>query len=138
MADELMRVTINDPVLWGKLVKSWATGKSYFGPGTQAPPIPQSITELKAQCVAAGINIDIPANITGLAVLRYSPEMLAIRLPPRVLLEQSEAKLAALGNAAYPLPGFYEDFFEHPPQNLDQIMDFHAARIGEYTVNSCM
>lgn len=129
------RVIIHTPLEWGRLVKSWATGRSYFGPGTAVPPIPQSIAELKTQCSAAGINIEIPASITGLAFLQYSPETLSIRLPPKVLIDESEAILAKNN---YSMPQFYLDFFNNSPSDEQGRLDFHACRIGEYSVNSCM
>ena len=133
MADNRVRITT--PVEWGKLVKSWATGRSYFDQGQPAPPIPQTLAELNAQCTAFGITIEIPESVTGLAFLQYSAETLSVRLPPKSLIDQSEAVLRA---ANYDLPAFYEAFFRKPPVTTDEKMDFHACRLGEYSVNSCM
>lgn len=129
------RVKINSPVQWGKLIKSWATGRSYFGAGTPVPPMPRTIEELKAQCAAANINIEIPPHVTGLAILQYSPETLSIRLPPKALVDESEALLKTQD---YGLPQFYQDFFKHKPKTEQERLDFHACRLGEYSVNSCM
>jgi hypothetical protein len=133
MADNRIRITT--PLEWGKLVKSWATGRSYFHPGQPAPPIPQTLEELKQQCKDFDIVIEIPETITGLAFLQYSAETLSVRLPPKSLIDQSEAILEV---ANYELPAFYEAFFNDPPLTREKKRGFHACRLGEYSVNSCM
>ncbi len=129
-------IKVDDPIAWGKLVKSWATGRSYFQPDAAAPPIPQTIAELKTQCQNVGVTIDIDPSIKGLAVMRYSEETMTLRLPPKALIERSEQLLA---DSDYPLADFYGTFFTVTggPANKDQMMNFHHCRIGEYTVNSC-
>jgi hypothetical protein len=130
-------IEISDDILWGKLVKSWATGKSYLDPGKPAPPLPRTLDELRVQCLAIGLTVTFPAVCTGLAIVQYSPETVTIKLPPKAMVEATEARLAAAG-AAYPIPRFYDDFYGKAlaiPQ--DRLLDFHAARIGDYSIRNC-
>lgn len=130
------RIMIGDDIRWGKLVKSWATGNSYFGPGTTAPPVPRTVQELKDQCREFGIEIQIPASITGLAVMQYSAETLALRLPPKALVEGTEAELKLPGST-YPMPVFYDDFYgKKLPSETDKL-NLHACRIGDYSIRNC-
>lgn len=128
------RVTVDDFVKWGKLLKGWATGKDY--PGVDAQVVPRTIDELKQQCADIGLGITIPPHIKALATVSYSDEVLVLRVPPKAMIEASEAALAQPGG--YPIPKFYEDFFGVPlnvPQNKK--LDFHASRIGDYSISNC-
>jgi hypothetical protein len=134
------RFWVNDDIKWGKLVKSWATGKNYFDPAKPAPALPRTLGELKAQCDTHGVGVTIPASLKGLAFMQYSADVLAIKLPPKSMVEESEAEFAQGG--AYQIPAFYNTFYAQSgsPLNLttkDQKMDFHAARIGDYSVRNC-
>jgi hypothetical protein len=134
MAD---RVMINDELTWGKLVKSWATGDNYMGAGTTLPPVPRTLDELKAQCQQFNVGLQLPDNIKGLAVMQYSEETLALRLPPRALVKKTEAEFAANLNSVYPIPTFYDTFYGHQlPAGHDR-MDLHACRIGDYVIRNC-
>lgn len=132
-----MRVTVQDMKRWGMLVKSWSTGRNYFNPGTPPPPIPQTIAELKTLCQQAGIGITIPPTVTGLSIVQYAPNTLTIRLPPKEFVEESENSFVE-GNDDYVIPSFYKTFINNPPTTKEAKLDFHAQRLGEYTVNSCM
>ena len=55
------RITVGSYEQWGKLVKTWATGKDYIRNGQQYPK-PSSIAELKQQCAWAGVDAVIPAH----------------------------------------------------------------------------
>ena len=65
---------------WGKLIKTWATGKSYFESdtpsiGIEQLPIPHSIEELRAQMVLVGAEALLPPpNVVGLAIVQYTPD----------------------------------------------------------------
>lgn len=80
---------------------------------------------------------DCPSFITGLVIIQNDRHILTIRLPPKELIEAGEATIMADPNSAYKLPGFYSDFFRDPPPVGDEKLELHAARIGEYAVNSC-
>lgn len=63
-----------------------------------------------------------------------------IRLPPGEMIKDTEVRLQALGQAkggsVYPLPDFYGDGWIG--LSTDELMVFHAERIGEYTINNTL
>jgi len=131
---------IGNDVLWGKLVKSWATGNNYVDPSPGAPPIPipRTLDELLATAYRIGLTITFPDGMVGLAVIQYSPQTVVIKLPPKAMVEETEAKLRE-PNAKYPMPQFYADFWRvpFPPLLPDQLLNLHAARIGDYSIRNC-
>jgi len=129
---------ISDDVRWGKLVKSWATGRNYFDAAAQPIPIPRTLDELVATARSFDVNIVFPDGMVGLAVIQYSPQTAVVKLPPKAMVEQTEAQLSLPG-AVYPMPPFYEDFFQTPlaPMSKDELLNLHAARIGDYSIRNC-
>lgn len=154
MTEFLRSLNVNHHINWGKLVKSWATGKNYFNPAKPAPAIPHTVAELVKTANEHQCDITVAPWVKGLAVITYSHEVLALRLPPKDMIERSEALInggadsfAAPGGTAatfkpsdYPIPDFYSDFTKIKPdkRTKQDAMDFHHARIGEYTMNSCV
>lgn len=155
MSELARSLNIANAANWGKLVKSWATGKNYFDARKPAPAMPHTIDELMAQCQAFECGAELASWIKGLAIVHYGPEVLALRIPPKAMIERSEAAfreanaadgtrrhdgVPVLDAGAYPLPEFYTDFLRIRPdlRTLEDLVEFHHARIGEYTVNSCM
>src|SRR5262245_49838291 len=72
-------ITVANYLNWGKLVKTWATGRSYFEDdfpsiGIDKLPIPRSIDELKAQMLLVNAGVFIPPNVVGLAVVQYAAD----------------------------------------------------------------
>jgi hypothetical protein len=137
MAD---RFRVDDDIKWGKLVKSWATGRNYFDQTKPAPALPRTLDELKQQCSAIGLSVTIPALHKGLAIVQYSAEVLAIKLPPKSMVDDAETELGRGGD--YEFPRMYNDFYTRygTPLRLPDLpskMDFHAARIGEYSIGNC-
>jgi len=133
----LERVKFTDDVKWGKLVKTWATGKNYLGDG-KTYPRPTTLDEFKQQCVDAQLGITIPAQITSIVIAQASKEVMFIKLPPKEMIEDSETMLAGAGS--YPLPSFYKDVFGTDPvigNTLDEKLRFHALRVGDYTIGLC-
>jgi hypothetical protein len=135
-------VTIIDTVEWGKLVKSWVMDRNCFNSAAPPPKRPETIDELKQQCADLGIRILIDPSVRNLRFMPFEADTLAVRLPPKELMERSEAMLARNvvdGDHEYPLAGFYADFFEmrHGPKLQKDVEDFHYARVGEYTIASC-
>jgi len=138
------RVQIKHWKKWGYLVKSWSTGHNYFDkpygdqPPDQAPPIPKTLDELKAQCLWAGVGITIPARITSLCVRQGDEVTLFVRLPDKTMLLDTEQLIKA-DPKAYPLPTFYDYFWgdEQPYLDRDNVMRFHASRIGDYSIAQC-
>ena len=129
---------IEDDVLWGKLVKSWATGKNYVNPGAGPIAIPRTLDDLLRTAGEIGLRITFPDGMVGLAVIQYSPQTVVIKLPPKDMVEETEAKLKQ-ENAKYPMPKFYEEFFGIPLPPLAEAQRFqlHAARIGDYSIRNC-
>lgn len=150
------KITIgpNDYPAWGKLVKSWATGRNYVDhvmteenpvPTTQDPkfPKPRSFEEFFDQCVIArvGLVFDDGNNTPvtreegiGLIVIQGDSDVFVLRLPPQEILLEHEARF--LNSATYQLPKFYADI---PGQMNTKVgrMTIHADRVGEYTLNTC-
>ena len=131
--------TVSDEIAWGTLVKSWATGRSYFGEGQPGPPIPKTLQDLKDRCADVGITVSIPAIHKGLVVIESSEEVFMIKLPSKTLVEATEHELAVEG---YPVPNLYNDFYARfgVPliiPDLPSKLDFHAARIGDYSIRMC-
>jgi hypothetical protein len=129
---------IGDDVLWGKLVKSWATGRNYVVPDGAPFPIPRTLDELLAIAKSIDLAITFPDGMVGLAVIQYSPQTAVIKLPPKAMVEDTEARLRE-PNAVYPMPKFYDAFFGVPLPRLsvDKLFDLHAARIGDYSIRNC-
>ena len=129
---------ISDDVLWGKLVKSWATGRNYFDAEGQPIPIPRTLDDLVATAKSVGVTITFPDGMVGLAVIQYSPQTAVVKLPPKAMVEQTEATLSQPG-AVYPMPAFYSEFFDAPlpAMSKDELFSLHAARIGDYSIRNC-
>jgi hypothetical protein len=133
---------------WGKLVKTWATGVNKLEDGN-AYPLPQDNLQLfKEQCVMAQVGATVPSYVTTVLFVQAgipgeqkinAPtfETLLFRLPPKKLVEETEAELQ---NANYAIPTFYNRIFDRPggPTSIGDKMKLHAERIGEYTMNVCM
>jgi len=134
---ENVKISAASEVAWGRLVKTWATGKSNFpAVSIDKLPVPRTLDDLKAQCALVGVQITIPAKFTGFAVIQHGPETLALRLPAKAMVEAAEADLDQ--GLDYNLPHFYEVFCG--PLNVQpaQRLDFQACRIGDYSIASCM
>jgi hypothetical protein len=125
------KVKENSKERWGFLVKDWAKGEK---------PCPKNLTELLAQCAQGGIEVEVPTFITGIVFVQNDKHVLTVRLPPKELLVAGEEFIRQTGEA-YPLPNFYLDFFSQATldENLSSAKreKLHAARVGEYSVNSC-
>jgi hypothetical protein len=127
------RFRIQEPKLWGQLVKKWIKGE-------QAKP--RTLEELSTQMRGAGMTApEYPAYLKGLVFVEYDKHILMIRLPPAELVKATEDKLNGDQADAYPLPSFYDEFYSNPQHRTglskQELLDLHAARIGEYTVNLC-
>lgn len=135
------QVTVESLLRWGKLIKTWATGKSYFANDPNPVPIkelpvPRTLQELKDQAKLVGANIKLPPNVTGLAVVQYSADTLVIRLPPKERIEAMEKVLSKDGSSAYDFPPFYGQFLNRTLTS-DERLEAHACRIGDYTISMC-
>jgi hypothetical protein len=131
-------IKVDNDVLWGKLVRSWATGVNHVVPGQPAPKAPETLDELKAQCRDAGIGISIPGFITGLEVVRMPKDKLMLRLPSKELVEKVEGDLKASG-AKYPIPQYYDDAYGialNVPSPGERVK-LQTCRIGDYSISMC-
>lgn len=132
------KLEISDDILWGKLVKSWATGKNYITSDQPPPALPRTMEDLQAQAADIGLTIIFPDGMVGLEIVQYSSETAVIKLPPKSMIEETEADLAE-AEAEYPMPRFYDDFYggRLPPMSTNHLLDLHAGRIGDYSVRNC-
>jgi hypothetical protein len=131
-------IRVDNDVLWGKLVKSWATGVNHVVPGEPAPKVPETLEDLEVQCQKAGIGITIPSYIKGLQVVRMPKDTLMLRIPAKELVEGIEADLKAPG-AKYPIPQYYDDAYGTSLNvpNPDERVKLQICRIGEYSISFC-
>ena len=129
-----------DYVEWGKLIKSWATGKSYFVEGQPAPPLPATLADLEATCRQAGFQIRLPGFLKKIQFVKSESDTLTVRLPPKDILLAREDAIVK-GNGEYPLPPFYDKFYGRSPRPLEANptlrLDVHAGRIGDYSIGMC-
>lgn len=131
-----IKISASTEAAWGRLVKTWATGKSNFpAVSIDKLPVPRTLDDIKAQCVLVGVEITVPEKITGLVVIQHSPETLALRLPSKTMVEEAEADLDQ--GVPYPIPHFYEVFCG--PLNVPpgERKTFQACRIGDYSIGTC-
>ena len=123
---------------FGKLVKSWATGKNYLEDGNDYV-LPGDMEEFKRQNAEAQTGVHIPEWATKVKFVACEADTILIRVPPKHLIEDSESRLTEPG-ASYPIPEMYKKVFGglDPVIAKDQLLNFHASRIGEYTSNVCL
>ena len=130
------RITVGSYEQWGKLVKTWATGKDYVKNG-QKYPKPSSIAELKQQCAWAGVVAVIPAHYAAIKFAEGDVDTVVIRLPNATMIAESEAMLEAPGSE-YSLPPFYRAVFQNATPVVPDKLRLHAQRIGDYSMNACL
>jgi hypothetical protein len=133
-------IKVQDYERWGKLIKTWATGQSYFKDDPRPIPIedlrvPRNLAEFVQQCDNVGVGLTIPEGVKGLTVIQHTADTVFIRLPPRELLLKKEADLKQ-GTGTYPFPDFYARNFG-VPLSPEAKMVVHAQRIGDYTISTC-
>ncbi|MBY0332502.1 MAG: hypothetical protein K2X49_17750 [Acetobacteraceae bacterium] len=136
---EIDRMKVVNWERWGDLVKTWTTGRPHRA-NNKEYKVPRTLEELKAQCLDLDIGLKLPRHVTSLVVYTHEKGTMVLRLPPRDLVEASEEQLKA--GAAYDLPPFYASALGvagQVPQLGDEkaLMDFHARRIGDYTISNC-
>jgi hypothetical protein len=150
---------------WGKLVKTWATGKNYvrhiitendpFPTVVESKPEfprPTTFRDFVAQAQAAGVQLffddgDKNPDVTGYEDLKFEmydvPTGTAyVKLPQNEKILESEDRLR---NSSSPYP-FIGDFYARifgtaalPSETSSQVQKakLHAERVGEYTINTC-
>jgi hypothetical protein len=154
------RINVSDNEVWGRLVKTWATGKNYvrhaiteaspFPTVVETPPEfpkPTSFQDFVTQCTKAGVtlffedgvnNPPVSANEPmGFVLLQVTSDTAVLRLPAKEKIEESEQNLLVKN---YTLPQFYTRVFGSAPQaqnTLTKKAVLHSERVGEYTINTC-
>lgn len=128
MQPDRFHVEDPDKIAWGKLVKQWIKGEVEK---------PHNLTMLKQQCQDRGFMPHIPDYVTGLVFVQNDKHVLTVRLPPAEILIAGEQDFIDNPDTAYPLPAFYSAFFRDPPPVGQEKLDLQAARVGEYSTNSC-
>lgn len=136
----LNRMRVTNWARWGDLIKCWTDGRKHRA-NKKAYPVPRTLEELKAQCKELDIGLNVPDYVKSLVVYSHEKSTLVIRLPPADFVRESEEHLKKKG-AAYNLPSFYADAlgvqgavpaFDSEKETLD----FHASRIGDYSISNC-
>jgi hypothetical protein len=108
-------------------------GKKMIKWSLQPETRPKTLTEFQAE-TAGIIEQPFPDWIKGLQFVQSNMEVLLIRLPPAVLVQDTLDKIAT-GTGKYPFPEFYEEHLvhgKHPSQQ--EIFEF---RVGDYTLAHC-
>src|SRR6202163_2656833 len=103
------RLVVTNHERWGQLVKTWATGKNYLEDENEYP-IPQSVDEFKEQLAKAQVFMTVPERFKHIKFVSQEQDTIVVRLPPKVMIADSEALLNEPG-ATYPLPPFYKRLF---------------------------
>jgi hypothetical protein len=128
------KIEISADILWGMLLLSWATGKNHLTPGRASPALPRTMEDLQKQASEIGLTITFPDGMLGVQFVEFSSETIVMKLPPKEMVEATEAEL--LAGLQYPMPQFYDDFYDTrlPKMTTEAALDLHAARIGDYAV----
>ena len=131
------RLQVTNHERWGKLVKTWATGSNYLEDDNEYP-LPKTIDEFKQQLATAQVFATVPERFKHIKFVSQEQDTIVVRLPPKVMIEDSEALLNEPG-ATYPLPPFYKRLFNGIDPVIPENEKFrvHAERIGDYTISAC-
>jgi hypothetical protein len=127
---------------WGRLIKTWATGTSYFEDinpqlSIDRLPIPLTREQFDRQCRLAQTGVVVPESIRGLTIIQHSWDQLLIRLPPKERIEEFERIMNSEGTGPYNFfPAFYERFRQRD-LSVDEKLTVQACRIGDYTISIC-
>jgi hypothetical protein len=80
----------------------------------------------------------VPERFKHIKFVSQEQDTIVVRLPPKVMIADSEALLNEPG-ATYPLPPFYKRLFNGMDPVIPEGEKFrvHAERIGDYTISLC-
>ena len=131
------RLQVTNHERWGKLVKTWATGTNYLE-DDNVYPLPETMDEFKEQLAKAQVFATVPDRFKHITFVKQEQDTITVKLPPKVMIEDSEALLNQPG-ATYPLPPFYKRLFNGMDPVIPESEKFkvHAERIGDYTISVC-
>ena len=132
------RLQITNHERWGKLVKTWSTGKNYLEDDNEYP-VPETVEQFKEQLAKAQVFATVPERFKHIQFVTSDQETLLLKLPPKVMIEDSEAMLNEAGST-YPIPPFYKRLFNGTDPVIPEADKFkvHAERIGDYTISFCV
>jgi hypothetical protein len=136
----LNRMRVVNWARWGDLIKCWTTGRPHRT-NKKTYAVPRSLDEMKAQCKELDIGLNIPSYVKNLVVYSHEKSTMVIRLPPADFVLESEEHLKKKG-AVYNLPSFYADALGLKGavpafDDMNEVLDFHASRIGDYSISNC-
>jgi hypothetical protein len=131
------RLQITNHERWGKLVKTWSTGRNYLEDDNEYP-VPTTMEEFKEQLAKAQVFATVPERFKHVQFVTSDQDTLLLKLPPKIMIEDSEAMLSEPGST-YPIPPFYKRLFNGVDPVIPETDKFkvHAERIGDYTVSFC-
>lgn len=132
---------VGDLAALGNLIKHWSTGDTKYTGGKVIPrPADENdVKGLREALVANGVGATIPDSIKKVRLIDYGEDEMVLRIPPKTLIESTEAKLAEPAKA-YTIPTFYlaaPIVGSQAGDSEDAKLELHAKRIGDYTIAHC-
>jgi len=107
--------------------------------------VAMSVKEFEEKVAAASVKIkNMPGQYKHVIIVQGNVDTMVLRLPPKDTLQSSEDDL--LNGLPYKISEFYWGLWSGlPPSSMpkcppdrDGVMQLHANRIGEYTLNNCV
>jgi hypothetical protein len=100
--------------------------------------VPETVDEFKEQLAKAQVFATVPERFKHIKFVAQEQDTITVKLPPKVMIEDSEALLNQAGST-YPLPPFYKRLFNgiDPVIPEEDKFKVHAERIGDYTLSLC-
>jgi hypothetical protein len=114
----------------GRIIKEWAKGE-------RPVPAENDLTEFMKVLNDNGVGPELDPGITKLRFVTHDSDTLIIRLPPRDMLTEHEARLAT---EDYVLPAFFGTVSAPGAQEgavYPVKLAFDDERIGDYTIANC-
>ncbi|WP_137179098.1 hypothetical protein [Roseomonas sp. AR75] len=132
---------VGDLAALGNLIKHWSTGDIKYTGGKVIPrPTDENdVDGLRKALETMVVGATIPDSIKRVRLIDYGEDEMVLRIPPRTLIESTEAKLAQ-ENQPYTIPTFYLASPIAGSQAVDPVeakLTLHAKRIGDYTIAHC-
>lgn len=109
------------------------------GTVTLPKAVAMTVEQFTKRVSIAGVSItNLPEQFKHVIIVQGDRDTMVMRLPPKEMLQSSEDDL--LNDVAYTMRPFYWSLFGTAPDMPTEqagIMELHANRIGEYTLNNC-